>query len=781
MWALLTLFTVIGRVVTQSEPCDYNSSVKLDNRTYNGIVFNEEELFYDNITNTERGCICMKKICVRKCCDPGFIYNATHKVYTCQQEKQNEEFNQHLIVHEGFNVISKDKFDPMKKFHFIYGRMDCTQFNNSVRIGLKKKNLPRLLTALSRNEMQTIIVFIVFAIITQIVSQCDEEYSVVLKNRTYKGVKYERNEIIVDNVTKVERGCVCLKEVCAKKCCPLGQAYHRQQKICIDITEPFYPPVYREYKLLPGYNATKELHFFYGKMNCSDELEEVRVPVAPASYDFHLRTVRIITYCRLMISWYFYAGILPIDTLINGAYFGRKLNENETFITKNGEKRGCVCLNGRKCIRKCCHFGMAYNFKMKKCVDLPTGKYSNPLVTFEDESIRDNYVILTGKMTCSKRKNELRLRDGKLYVKIETSVKALVYDASKYCIDTFVSDTEGPHLNALICFVSNPERNNYTMSTVYAWLPELRNLHGMVLMAYLLSFFVGFLFLATMQILILLKEISEDICIVLTFIVYFSLLSAFFWLNVMCYDIWWTFSGKRAHGRSGSQNKRFLCYAIYAFGVPTILTIVLAALEFSNIPLHPLLPKLRLQGCFLYGNSKLLYLYGPIVILCVANLIFFTLTAFKIAKIKRETKMLRDKESSTHDQDRKDTQRFTLYVKLFTVMGINWILEVVSSFYPEADVFWQFSDAYNVLVGLIIFIIFVCKKKTWRMIKKRIKDYQRFKSNKKRRDSREVNINNRQLTQWRTQPDRTSSLETIKTTDGETSLRSNKSISTNPH
>ncbi|XP_050558495.1 G-protein coupled receptor Mth2 isoform X3 [Spodoptera frugiperda] len=462
--------------------------------------------------------------------------------------------------------------------------------------------------------MQTIIVFIVFTIITQTVSQCDEEYSVELKDRMYKGVKYEPNEIIVDNVTNVERGCVCLKEVCAKKCCPLGQAYHRDQKICVDIAEPFNPPVYREYRLLPGYNATKELHFFYGKMNCSDELEEVRVPVAPASYNFHLRT------------------------------------------------------------------------------------------------------------------------DGKLYVKIETSVKVLIYEADKYCIDTFVSDTEGPHLNALICFVATPERNNYTMSSscmliscffilltvaVYAWLPELRNLHGMVLMAYLLCFFVGFLFLATMQILILKLQITEEICIVLTFIVYFSLLAAFFWLNVMCYDIWWTFSGKRAHGRSGTQNKRFLCYAIYAFGVPTILTINLAALEFSNIPLHPLLPKLRLQGCFLYGNSKLLYLYGPIVILCVANLIFFTLTAFKIAKIKRETKMLRDKESSTHDQDRKDTQRFTLYVKLFTVMGINWILEVVSSFYPEADWYWQFSDAYNVLVGLIIFIIFVCKKKTWRMIKKR--------------------------------------------------------------
>ncbi|CAH0691999.1 unnamed protein product [Spodoptera exigua] len=433
--------------------------------------------------------------------------------------------------------------------------------------------------------------------------------------------------------------------------------------------------------------------------------------------------------------------------LIYQSYVMCEYNISRPFL-KIPVKTDNNCLS--TCVTKCCPRGMVFAKVSDKkgvsknlCATFKDGIFEEKQLLHDRTALKD-YVYLPDKFDilfgkpCErmyKSNNPFYLQeDGKLYVKIETSVKALVYDASKYCIDTFVSDTEGPHLNALICFVSNPERNNYTMSSscmliscffilltvaVYAWLPELRNLHGMVLMAYLLSFFVGFLFLATMQILILLKEISEDICIVLTFIVYFSLLSAFFWLNVMCYDIWWTFSGKRAHGRSGSQNKRFLCYAIYAFGVPTILTIILAALEFSNIPLHPLLPKLRLQGCFLYGNSKLLYLYGPIVILCVANLIFFTLTAFKIAKIKRETRMLRDKESSTHDQDRKDTQRFTLYVKLFTVMGINWILEVVSSFYPEANVFWQFSDAYNVLVGLIIFIIFVCKKKTWRMIKKR--------------------------------------------------------------
>ncbi|KAH9627944.1 hypothetical protein HF086_015388 [Spodoptera exigua] len=284
---------------------------------------------------------------------------------------------------------------------------------------------------------------------------------------------------------------------------------------------------------------------------------------------------------------------------------------------------------------------MAYNFKMKKCVDLPTGKYSNPLVTFEDESIRDNYVILTGKMTCSKKKNELRLRvhpfskdfslheDGKLYVKIETSVKALVYDASKYCIDTFVSDTEGPHLNALICFVSNPERNNYTMSSS-------------------------------------------------SFIVYFSLLSAFFWLNVMCYDIWWTFREQQIVVliRTNSDPLRGELNILHPDGLQDSKDQKRNQNATGQRELHTR-PRQK-------GHSK------------------FTKSNFigaKSLKLK--------------------CSRFTLYVKLFTVMGINWILEVVSSFYPEANVFWQFSDAYNVLVGLIIFIIFVCKKKTWRMIKKR--------------------------------------------------------------
>lgn len=68
------------------------------------------------------------------------------------------------------------------------------------------------------------------------------------------------------------------------------------------------------------------------------------------------------------------------------------------------------------------------------------------------------------------------------------------------------------------------------------------------------------------------------------------------------------FSGKRGLSLEKlSTRARLGAYALYAFGVPTALTIIMAALEFSSIPAHPLLPNIKQQGCFLFGKFKLLY------------------------------------------------------------------------------------------------------------------------------------------------------------------------------
>ncbi|XP_041979371.1 G-protein coupled receptor Mth2-like isoform X3 [Aricia agestis] len=426
-----------------------------------------------------------------------------------------------------------------------------------------------------------------------------------------------------------------------------------------------------------------------------------------------------------------------------------KFKKTEYFVVDNKE-RACIC-DKKVCVLKCCPFGYAYGLDSKSCVK-NNGTFRPPI---RDEYLKpkDDYNLhyRFGKPNCSELEYRILLTsvyekfhlrpDGKLYIEIPSHIPPWeLRTPDKYCIDTVVSQDENGErtlkLDALTCFASE-DREFYVVGpacmiiscvfilatvAVYAWLPELRNLHGRVLMAYLLCLLVGFSSLSTMQILLTVDNISSVCCIALTIIIYFSLLAAFFWLNVMSFDIWWTFSGNRGMTTEKmSIRRKFSVYTIYAFSMPTILTILLISLEFSGLPPNPFLPLLRHQGCFLYGKSRLLYLYLPMVILCVANMIFFILTAKKITEIKKETSVLKSKESATTVNQSKEKQRLLLYVKLFVIMGINWLLEVFSALYPDAVYIWHITDAYNVLIGLNIFIIFVCKKKIFYLLKKRYK------------------------------------------------------------
>ncbi|XP_075978321.1 putative G-protein coupled receptor Mth-like 3 isoform X2 [Anticarsia gemmatalis] len=452
-----------------------------------------------------------------------------------------------------------------------------------------------------------VLITILFVIVRTTVSQppCNPQNSVELTNRTYNGIMYEEGEYFVDNVTGLERGCVCMKEICSRKCCPIGQAYNMNAYGCVNLSRAFEPPVFERSELKPGFDIHKEFYLFTKRMNCSKPDREVRLPLTSTA-GFRLRT------------------------------------------------------------------------------------------------------------------------DGRLKVTYDNAPFELFYEVDKYCLDNTIREENGNkiiEINGLFCYIPEEEHTNYKLIAscmfvscffiivtvaVYNFLPELRTLNGMVVTAYLSSFFTGFLCLGTVQLLLTEHTISAGWCATMAFIIYFSLLAAFFWLNVMCFDIWWTFRITISSGLTKSKYTRFLAYCAYAFGVPAILTILLAALELSDLsPKSKWLPNLRQQGCFLNGGSKLLYLYTPILILCVANVVFFTLTALRIAHIKRQTQMLQ----------RKDTQRFALYIKLFIVTGPNWFFEVISYCYPHP--FWVFTDVYNVLLGVVFFILFICKKKMLISIKKR--------------------------------------------------------------
>merc|ERR1719249_223149 len=68
-----------------------------------------------------------------------------------------------------------------------------------------------------------------------------------------------------------------------------------------------------------------------------------------------------------------------------------------------------------------------------------------------------------------------------------------------------------------------------------------------------------------------------------------------------------------------------------------------------------------------------------------------------------------------------------LYLKLLVVLGLLWVLEgthaLITYFDPHGDeegtisfYFFKIVDTLNLLRGVFIFIIFVCKRKVWESI-----------------------------------------------------------------
>ncbi|VEN35601.1 unnamed protein product [Callosobruchus maculatus] len=127
------------------------------------------------------------------------------------------------------------------------------------------------------------------------------------------------------------------------------------------------------------------------------------------------------------------------------------------------------------------------------------------------------------------------------------------------------------------------------------------------------------------------------------YFIMFFFLGSFLWMNVMCIDMWLTFSGARGYGGTRStEQKRFLFYCLYAMGAPVMFILFVFLLNTYGDEESIFHPKLGRNKCFLEdGYPQLFYLYLPMAILIGMNIILFILTAIKIQKVKMETAMLK--------------------------------------------------------------------------------------------------------------------------------------------
>ncbi|XP_031779177.1 G-protein coupled receptor Mth2 isoform X1 [Nasonia vitripennis] len=452
------------------------------------------------------------------------------------------------------------------------------------------------------------------------------------------------------------------------------------------------------------------------------------------------------------------------------------------YRDEKGRLRGCPCLV-KKCIRFCCQPGEIHdklhkdrpvlchkpstnetdeNFDLPPLpdgvLDASVGGYEDFYTIHRQGCVvpKQATIYLSGKMVMKSDSPSITAHGHfKLEHTRDAVVKTYIHEPDSYCVAYSRkhnaskirlcnspsearkekmenamrwSETAGSWLSVIFLIAT---------FTVYSLFPVLRNLPGKTLMAHVASMALAYIFLPFIKHAEIQNSILDiDGCKTMAYIVHFSFLASFFWLNVMCFDIWWTFGLQTAmikvpHHQCGfrslhgsvkqRERKKFIMYSIYAWGCASTLTTVCMIMDLvPGIPAHIIRPEFGRGSCWFNSNkARAIYFYGPMGVTVICNICLFILTAHKILKHKKDTaRQLKGSDSKRHDDNK---QWFNLYLKLFIVMGINWSMEIISWLLEDKlpKSVWYITDLTNTLQGVIIFIIFVWKDKIRRLLVKR--------------------------------------------------------------
>ncbi|XP_052123156.1 probable G-protein coupled receptor Mth-like 2 [Frankliniella occidentalis] len=244
----------------------------------------------------------------------------------------------------------------------------------------------------------------------------------------------------------------------------------------------------------------------------------------------------------------------------------------------------------------------------------------------------------------------------------------------------------------------------------HLWLSELRDLQGRCHMGAVASLGLGLLVLTILQ---ASPQLDGVPCTVIAFLAYYWLLSAFFWLNVTAFNVWRSVVLEHVRFR---ESTLFAWYCAVSQGAPlALMLLLLAAHLLPEADDGIVRPRFGTNNCWFHDDhATWAWFYWPLAVLLGMNVIYFVWTT---ARLWRQYG-----NSSDSPGRRKLLQRrFLLSLKLFLIMGISWVFELISS---AADVpgnaAWYLTDAINAMQGVIVLVVLVLtRRRAWRALHRR--------------------------------------------------------------
>ncbi|XP_047476636.1 probable G-protein coupled receptor Mth-like 3 [Penaeus chinensis] len=408
--------------------------------------------------------------------------------------------------------------------------------------------------------------------------------------------------------------------------------------------------------------------------------------------------------------------------------------------TPHGGYRAATCrpdinqiCNDRTCIQKCCGEGEVMSL-FRRCVKRQGRGFSPEFRSLRGDPVEipkdlqviakvphcDSIIMLNPQKQPSDR--YLILPNSRLYHPANDQY----YSIGSYCIDELI---EWSVPMALVCNEVRDMTKIYLQTASVAVscvflavtilchvvVPKLRDTQGLCFLCHMVSLFVAdaALFISYVHT----YKNPGLACVINGMIIQMSFLATFFWLNVMCFDIWRviraTVNLVPLTGILSNDSKKFKAYSAYAWGVPFVVTSVSALLFFLPerfVAAGVIRPDFGVNICFLHGDLEILvHFYGLVGALFFVNLLLLGHTIYMLFRAGAAFDCC-SKTESPRAFNRVHLDAYWQRFSLFTLMAVCWVTEVLSWKIPPAGL-WIVTDLLNSLQGLAVFLIFLLSKK----------------------------------------------------------------------
>ncbi len=317
----------------------------------------------------------------------------------------------------------------------------------------------------------------------------------------------------------------------------------------------------------------------------------------------------------------------------------------------------------------------------------------------------------------------------------------------EYCLERFIGADNASRLAAVVCEAED-DKCEFKFSlypalmslscvallltiSVYALVPQLRNVPGKIVMSLSLSLFAAF-FILIVENVVEATNLPYAVCVALAVFMQYFFLAAFTWMFLMSFDIFLTFRSIRSRAQNGES--RFLYFGLIGWIFPLLLSISTLTLDLSLNKENHLRPNFGNGTCWFNGDWQAgIYFYLPISVVLSVNAALFLTTIRGLWSEHRPlstttapngTKRVVLRQHSKNTKQKLDSvkMRMLLNAKLFVLMGLTWAFEIVSwCTGSKLCWIWLLTDACNMLQGVGICAIFVCKRSVWKKLVHRIR------------------------------------------------------------